>query len=207
MQHAKDRWGLLIAAGFVAIGIGVLAPIAATGQSEEQEAADRMVESVRPHLPELGTVVARVNGQTISLGRLNATYEGVGLTKEQALDQLIDYELMYQEGLRLGMAPSTSEVDEAIEQCRALVPEEAVEAAIQLSQEWGSDISSPDDYWASEPVIEGIRKSITVGNLRAAIIEEAGVEPGAPQDEAVAERVAKLRAQADIEIYDELLGE
>lgn len=74
-------------------------------------------------------VAARVNGAPImsdrldvALGRLipmesfhrNVSAETVGRLREQALGDLIDEELRYQEGLRLGLTPSNAEVDAAL---------------------------------------------------------------------------------------------
>jgi hypothetical protein len=112
------------------------------------------------------------------------------------LDSLIGYELLYQEGVRLGLKATDDAVEKAIAQTRDTASPALVKAAIELARENGFEMDE-DSYWSHLLTIEATRKSLTVGAAREPLL--AGVEPQS-RDEVLAGKLQDLRVIADIEI-------
>lgn len=117
-------------------------------------------------------------------------------------DSLIDFELLYDEALRLEVVPSDSEVAANIEITRANTPDEAVQAVIDLARDAGTVITE-DEYWNHPNVIEATRKSLAVGNARNALADTAGPDSGPEErDAALESELARLWAKGEVMILD-----
>jgi hypothetical protein len=176
----------------------VLAVVVVQGLGEDDAAADDIKQILDPlaDAADATDAVALVNGSPISKYRLDGTVATSGQSREKVLDALIDYELLYQEGVRLGLVATDEAVAKAIAQTRETASPALIKAAIELARENGFDMDE-NSYWNHPLTIEGYRKSLTVAAAREALL--AGVEPQS-RDETLAERLALLRSAADIEI-------
>lgn len=190
-----------IALGVLAlIGALLLIPLMAQGRGEDDAAADDIKQILDPiaGAADATDAVALVNGAPISKYRLEGTIATSGESREKVLDALIEYELLYQEGVRLGLEATDDAVEKAIAQTRETASPALVEAAIELAREQGITMDE-ETYWSHPLTIEATRKSLTVGAAREALL--AGVEPQR-RDEALAGKLGALRAAADIEIRE-----
>ena len=144
-------------------------------------------------------IAAMVDGHAISRFRLEGTLassrtQGSGLSVEEVLDGLIDYELLYLEGLRRGLEPGPDELDAAIAFNRDNVPHEAIEQALAYSERLGVRINEKE-YWDHPSVRDGLKKALTVGKARTAL---EGSDP-ARRSESLSHEMTKLREAADIQ--------
>jgi hypothetical protein len=114
---------------------------------------------------------------------------------------LIDYELLYIEGVRRGLGPGDEELDAAIEFNRENVSPEAVEQAVAYSRKLGEDVTV-EEYWDHPSVREALKKALTVGKTRSLL---EGEDP-APRDGSLAEEVKSLRAAADIRLDEQVIA-
>lgn len=190
-----------IALGVLAlIGALLLIPLMAQGRGEDDAAADDIKQILDPiaGAADATNAVALVNGAPISKYRLEGTIATSGESREKVLDALIEYELLYQEGVRLGLEATDDAVEKAIAQTRETASPALVEAAIELAREQGITMDE-ETYWSHPLTIEATRKSLTVGAAREALL--AGVEPQR-RDEALTGKLGALRAAADIEIRE-----
>ncbi|PWB42175.1 MAG: hypothetical protein C3F10_13710 [Dehalococcoidia bacterium] len=191
----------MAAAALVAVvALIVLVVVVAQGRGEDDATADDISQVLDPiaGAADATDAVALVNGAPISKYRLEGTIATSGESREKVLDALIEYELLYQEGVRLGLQATDDAVEKAIAQTRETASPSIVEAAIELAREQGITMDE-ETYWSHPLTIEATRKSLTVGAAREALL--AGVEPQR-RDEALAERLALLRSAADIEIRE-----
>lgn len=174
--------------------------LAVVGRGEDDAAADDIKQTLDPlaSAPDAADAVAFVNGSPISKYRLEGTIATSGESREKVLDALIDYELLYQEGVRLGLVATDEAVAKAIAQTRETASPALVKAAIELARENGFDMDE-DSYWNHPLSIEATRESLTVGAARKALL--AGVEPQR-RDEVLSGKLVDLRASADIEIRE-----
>jgi hypothetical protein len=155
-----------------------------------------------PADPAIAETAATVDGVPITLGRLQgaiatARFGGQAVSAREALDSLIDYELLYAEGLRRGLAPSDDEVASAIEETRKNVDVAAVEAALDYAAKGGSRMTA-DEYWSHPEYHRAIRKSVTVSRAQEAL---QGA-PGASAEGQLAQGLSELRARADVVVND-----
>lgn len=198
--HLTRRTTMATAALGAVIALIVLVVVVAQGRGEDDAAADDIKQILDPIAGAAdGTdAVALVNGAPISKYRLEGTSATSGESREKVLDALIEYELLYQEGVRLGLQATDHAVEKAIAQTRETASPALVQAAIELAREQGITMDE-ETYWSHPLTIEATRKSLTVGAAREALL--AGVEPPR-RDETLAERLALLRSAADIEIRE-----
>ncbi|NJD66900.1 MAG: hypothetical protein FIB00_16960 [Chloroflexi bacterium] len=198
--HLTRRTAMAAAALVAVVALIVLVVVVAQGRGEDDATADDISQVLDPiaGAADATDAVALVNGAPISKYRLEGTIATSGESREKVLDALIEYELLYQEGVRLGLQATDDAVEKAIAQTRETASPSIVEAAIELAREQGITMDE-ETYWSHPLTIEATRKSLTVGAAREALL--AGVEPQR-RDEALAERLALLRSAADIEIRE-----
>ncbi len=198
--HLTRRTTMATAALVAVVALIVLVVVVAQGRGEDDAAADDIKQILDPiaGAADATDAVALVNGAPISKYRLEGTVATSGESRDKVLDALIEYELLYQEGVRLGLQATDDAVEKAIAQTRETASPSIVEAAIELAREQGITMDE-ETYWSHPLTIEATRKSLTVGAAREALL--AGVEPRR-RDEALAERLALLRSAADIEIRE-----
>lgn len=197
LVHRATKATVSLIAGVALI---VLVVVAAQGRGEDDAAADDIKQILDPiaGAADATEAVALVNGAPISKYRLEGTIATSGESREKVLDALIEYELLYQEGVRLGLEATDDAVEKAIGQTRETASPALVEAAIELAREQGITMDE-ETYWSHPLTIEATRKSFAVGAAREALL--AGVEPQR-RDEVLAERLALLRSAADVEIRE-----
>lgn len=197
LVHRATKATVSLIAGVALI---VLIVVAAQGRGEDDAAADDIKQILDPiaGAADATEAVALVNGAPISKYRLEGTIATSGESREKVLDALIEYELLYQEGVRLGLEATDDAVEKAIGQTRETASPALVEAAIELAREQGITMDE-ETYWSHPLTIEATRKSFAVGAAREALL--AGVEPQR-RDEVLAERLALLRSAADVEIRE-----
>ena len=197
LVHRATKATVSLIAGVALI---VLIVVAAQGRGEDDAAADDIKQILDPiaGAADATEAVALVNGAPISKYRLEGTIATSGESREKVLDALIEYELLYQEGVRLGLEATDDAVEKAIGQTRETASPALVEAAIELAREQGITMDE-ETYWSHPLTIEATRKSFAVGAAREALL--AGVEPQR-RDELLAERLALLRSAADVEIRE-----
>jgi len=187
--------GLLIAAA-------IAVPILASGETEEKERADRLMATVTQLAAPAtaGEAVAIVNGRAITASRLDGTValSDSGLSRKQVLEQLIDYELLYDEGVRRGLVPSDKEVQDNLDITRANTSKEAVQVAIDLARATGVMINE-DEYWSHPVVVDSTRKALTVGRARDELTRGA---PAGKEQEVPGQELARLRALGQVEVLD-----
>lgn len=201
MRSALTRRTVLTLAATIAVGVPLVAgSLAVLNRGEDDAAADDIKQILDPiaGAADATDAVALVNGAPISKYRLEGTIATSGESREKVLDALIEYELLYQEGVRLGLEATDDAVEKAIAQTRETASPALVEAAIELAREQGITMDE-ETYWSHPLTIEATRKSLTVGAAREALL--AGVEPQR-RDEALTGKLGALRAAADIEIRE-----
>lgn len=199
MRSALTRRTVLTLAATIAVGVPLVAgSLAVLNRGEDDAAADEIKQILDPiaGAADATDAVALVNGAPISKYRLEGTIATSGESREKVLDALIEYELLYQEGVRLGLEATDDAVEKAIAQTRETASPALVEAAIELAREQGITMDE-ETYWSHPLTIEATRKSLTVGAAREALL--AGVEPQR-RDEVLAGKVQELRATAEIDI-------
>jgi len=197
---------LVIALAAVLGAVAAVAIPRVTGRTEGSEQADRLRTAVAPYTdPALsGAVVATVNGGDITQSRLDGTVNATGsdLSSKDALDQLIEYELLDDEGVRLGLVPSDAEVQANLAITREHTPKEAVQVAIDLAAEAGVVITE-DEYWSHPTVVDAARKALTVREAREALADTAGPDATpAERDAALEQELARLWAEGDVVIIE-----
>ena len=198
--HLTRRIPKAAAASVAVLALMALVVVAVQGRSNDRAAADDIKQILDPLAGAVDATdaVALVNGSPISKYRLEGTIATSGESREKVLDSLIDYEILHQEGVRLGLEATDEAVARAIAQTRETASPALVKAAIELAREDGFDMDK-DSYWNHPLTIEATRKSITVGAAREALL--SGVEPQR-RDETLAQRLALLRSTADVEIRE-----
>ncbi|HMO54043.1 MAG TPA: hypothetical protein PJ994_06040 [Tepidiformaceae bacterium] len=191
----------IVAAVTFAAGLAV-PPLIARSGNEDQSAADRAKNVLRPIIqsPNSDDIVATVNGAPISRYRLEGTLalSPSGTSVESVLDALIEYELLYQEGVQRGLVATDEAVEAAIAESRSAVSPDAVQASIDLAREQGIEITQ-NSYWSHPVTVEAIRRSVTVAAAREALLED--VHP-AEREAQLARLIASLREAATIEVVD-----
>ena len=201
----QGTWTVFALALALSVAIGGLT-WASSAQSSDQQ-GDLVEYAPEESEESLTTVAAEVNGESISQFTLegalaSAELEGAPTAPGEALDALIDRELLYQEALRRGLEATGDEVADAIAVNRDAVPGWAVEQAIEHSSELADDMSV-DEYWEHPAVTSATSKNLTIGNLRDELRADAQTNPEA----AVNDEVKKLRDSADIVIHDNVLDD
>lgn len=198
--HLTRRTTMAAAALVAVVALIVLVVVVAQGRGEDDAAADDIKQILDPiaGAADATDAVALVNGSPISTYRLEGTVATSGQSREEVLDSLIDYELLYQEGVRLGLVATDEAVAKAIDQTRETASPALVKAAIELARENGFDMDE-ETYWNHPLTIEATRKSLTVGAAREALL--ARVEPQR-RDEVLVNKLGARRAAADIEIRE-----
>ncbi len=198
--HLTRRTAMAAAALVAVVALIVLVVVVAQGRGEDDATADDISQVLDPiaGAADATDAVALVNGAPISKYRLEGTIATSGESREKVLDALIEYELLYQEGVRLGLQATDEAVEKAIAQTRETASPSIVEAAIELAREQGITMDE-ETHWSHPLTIEATRKSLTVGAAREALL--AGVEPQR-RDEALAGKLGALRAAADIEVRE-----
>ena len=186
---------MVVAAALTLTVTAVLRPWSALGQDPRSDVLNDLP------LPSADgdRVAAEVNGVPITLLTLQgslvfAQSREPEATADGVLDDLIDYELWFQEGQRRGLVPSEAEVSEAVEIARAGISAEDLELALDYAAKMGETLT-PDEYWKSDGVRDGITQSITVGRVQSAV---AGDDP-LKAEANLARMLSELRARAVIE--------
>ena len=202
----RTKWTALVGGICVVVAAAAIVPILASGETEDKAAADRLKALVGPYLQadSIDKIAARVDGNPISLSRLDVTYAAAresGVSRAEVLNQLIDYELLNGEAARRGLTPTDKDVAQALAQTRASIPAEALQAAIDLAAQVGTKVTA-DTYWTHPSVVEGTRRALAVGKARDALIASAAPEA---KGAALSEALARLRAAASVEILDPTL--
>jgi hypothetical protein len=192
------------------VGVIVVALLAAVGVSSHElrddvagDSAGRSFAQDLPALQKNDKIAARVNGTEIRASVVDATWSasqagGQNKTKAEVLDGLIDFELLVQEGERLGLEPTAEEIENAIAETKSSAAPEAVKEALEYSARMGKPISD-NEYWESDAYREEMRRSITAGRAGRAIAE---ISDRRPSPEEVGRAAAKLRAGAHIERFE-----
>lgn len=152
-------------------------------------------------------VVATVGGTDITAWRLATAVEmaergGTPVSVDDALTSLVEYELLYREGVRLNLVPSDDEVRKAIEVTRENVPIAAVEEAVKYGQAGGSEApATVEEYWAHPALFDATRKSMVVGRAREMLSGEVG--PGG--ESRLQNELQRLRSGADVVVFRDVL--
>jgi len=161
-----------------------------------------------PSAAELKDAAAVVNGHVILKSDVERTFEGYqglaapaarALTRTQILNTMIDDEVKYEEGVRLKMTPTAAEVDAAIASSREGVEGPGGESQRALVEKVAAqDGLTYDSYWTSPALRDGWVRILTIGKYTTSIFVPSDAYPDA--NNAVAAKVAELRAQAKVEI-------
>lgn len=148
-------------------------------------------------------IAAVVDGHVIRRDRVELAVEmGAATSRAEALNAFIDEELLFAYGEKRGLAPSDEAVRKALSELREQTPPDALEQALAMMAERGQ-VMDADAYWGWPAVASSLRKSITVGQARAALANER--VPGT-YDEAIAAGLARLRREATIRINPDALN-
>jgi len=162
-----------------------------------------------PSAAELKDAAAVVNGHVILKSDVERTFEGYqgiaapaarALTRTQLLNNMIDDEVKYEEGVRLKMTPTAAEVDAAIANSRAGVEGPGGETPRALIEKAAAQSGlTYDDYWTSPGLRESWVRTLTIGKYSTSIFKPSDAYPDA--NNAVAAKVAELRAKAKVKIF------
>lgn len=193
-RNASSRM-ILVVAVIAAVGTAALyASLRTSSVNSETPQGDLLRQLPDPGQAG-GKPAATVNGAPISAFRLRGVVAASAgaVTPDLALEQLIDYELLFQEGKRRGLMPSDSELTAAIAETRANTPASATELAIEYARRAGTELT-PDSYWTHPDLREATAKAMTSGRAREAL---GGADPRRSAAEFAGAMVA-LRAKATI---------
>ena len=148
-------------------------------------------------------VAATVNGRPIYATELEAAAVAQqGSTGgSDALQTLIDHELLLEEGRRLGLEPSEAEVAAAVKANRADAESPEGATSRRLIEEYIKRTGTTwDEYWTSTTVSLAWKRTLTLSRVREKLGAAATTQ--ADRQAAVEVRLAELRKSAKIERFD-----
>lgn len=189
----------------LAIAVAVAIAAAASGPAT---GADLVSETFRdlpdPAADTSQDAVANVEGIAITRYQLDGAIvaqrqTGLAPDPRTALAQLIDYEVLYAEGARRGLGPDEAELDAIIAATRESASPEVMKEVLAAAARVGT-VLTEEEHFVHPAYREGIRKSHTVANLRAALAGDADRPDVA--EARVREALVGLRAAAEIVILD-----
>lgn len=187
---------------FAVLAVLVVAVVSAAGVAMSQQGDQPFDKTLGANLPLLvpsSVPVAFVNGVEIQKSQLDAARivaSRGGGSGTDVLEQLIDFELLRQAGVRMGLEPTAKEVEAAITKTRETLPPAAEEEALAYAKRLGHALTA-DEYWASPRYRDAYRSSITAHRALEAL---SAPDQGQASRRTTDSVVAELRRGASIQV-------
>ncbi len=202
----------------------ILAAIMTNGDEARADDLQIVREALAKAQSDTGAVAATVNGAEIPLARVEAfliarNTPGIGkesgvseMSASDFLSEQIDNELFFQEAERRGLVPNDADVLLAAKQAKegliaAMEGDDATARALRdMFQQLEGSPYHVSVYDSSPVILDTLRRSIAVSNLRAELFETLGPQSSdtAARDAAVDRLVADLRASSEVRIIARL---